>query len=145
MAQEKPSKLAEWVVAIRAHAPELRRAAGEWCEQVRDEPVLLWETPAIRYGVYGLCAMLLVACISFGIRMITPPAPAGAGPEATTADFHVLCAHPECGAHFVIHRKFGFSRFPVECPHCGRTSGQRAVPCTAEDCTQRWVLPTGEP
>lgn len=145
MAQEKPSKLSEWGDAIRAHAPEVRRAAGVWVERVREEPLLLWEPPAVRYAVYVLGAIVAIWLINFAMHAIAPPLPVAAGPEATTADFHVICSNAACGRHFVIHKNFGFKGFPVECPFCKQKTGLRAVPCTADKCTQQWVLPPDVP
>jgi len=145
MAQEKPSKLSEWGDAIRAHAPEVRRAAGVWVGRVREEPLLLWEPPAVRYAVYVVGAIVAVWLINFAIHAFAPPLPVAAGPGATTADFHVICSNPACGKHFVVHRKFGFRGFPVACPFCKQKTGLRAVPCTADTCTQQWVLPSDVP
>jgi len=141
MAQERPSRLSEWYLALREHAPTLRQGLADWFEAVRAEPVLLWETPAVRYAVYGIGGIALALCLSTAVSFMTPPPPTGARDAATSADFHVICGNPSCGKHFVIRRDFGFNGFPVGCPHCGRHEGLRAVPCTADDCTQRWMLP----
>ncbi len=141
MAQEKPNRLREWYLAFREHAPTLRQGFGDWLEAVRAEPVLLWQTPAVRYAVYSVVVVVLALSLRWGVSAMTPPPPTGAREVATSADFHVICAHPDCGKHFVIRRAFGFNGFPVSCPHCGQSEGLRAVSCTADDCTQRWMLP----
>jgi len=145
MAQEKPSKLVEWYLALREHAPTLQQGLADWFEAVRNEPVLLWETPAVRYAVYGIGGIVLATCVSLAVSFMTPPPPTGAQEAATSADFHVICANHNCGKHFVIRRAFGFDDFPVPCPYCGRDEGRRAVPCTADDCTRRWILPEADP
>ncbi len=145
MAQEKPSRLIEWYMALREHAPTLRQGFADWLEAVRAEPVLLWATPAVRYTVYGIGAVVLALTLSSAVSLITPPPPTGARDVATSADFHAICANPDCGKHFVVRRSFGFNGFPVPCPHCGRNEGLRAIPCTADDCTQRWMLPEPGP
>jgi len=144
MAQERPNRLAEWFTAARDHAPQVRRSAGEWLQQVREEPRLIWETPAVRYATYGVVALIGGWLVTVAVAMITPPPPAGAKPEATTADFHVLCANDTCGHHFVINRKFGFSKFPVECPRCKKQTGMAARRCDSPTCRGRWIVPVAK-
>ena len=50
MAQEDPNRLAEWLVAARQRWPEFRKAAVDYCRQVRDEPHLLLETRWVDRG-----------------------------------------------------------------------------------------------
>ncbi len=145
MAQENPNRLVEWLHAIRAHAPTVRQGFANWWEAVREEPVLIWETPAVRYGAYGLGGVITIWLASAGITMFTPPAPEGAKSEATSADFHVICSNSTCQTHFVVHREFGFRGFPVACPKCKEQKGLQAVPCTGDHCTQRWILPDPAP
>lgn len=145
MAQEGPNKLVEWWLAVREYGPTLRRGLADWWQAVRAEPVLLWETPGLRYALYGLGGLLVLWIGSVGTTMLAPPLPEGAKPEATSADFHALCSDPTCHTHFVVNREFGFRAFPVKCPTCNKETGNRAVLCTGEACTQRWVLPESEP
>ncbi len=141
MAQERPNPLIEWLMILRKQAPILRERIGDWIEQVREEPALIWATPAVRYVAYGLGAMVIVWVATGIAGAITPPPPASARPTATTADFHVVCSDPQCGHHFVIHREFGFHRFPVQCPRCERTTGVSARRCSSPTCQGRWVAP----
>lgn len=141
MAQEKPNRLVEWYLLIKRQAPVLREHLLDWSQAVREEPTLLWHTPAIRYAVYLLVGVLLVTTVGWGVNMLTPPPPPGAKPEATTADFHVLCTNPACGVHFAVRRPFGFDDFPVVCPHCHEKSGFAARRCPSPTCKGRWVVP----
>lgn len=141
MAQEDPNRLAEWLLAFREHAPVIRRRFLDWLEVVREEPVLLWHTPVIRYATYGAGGLMLVWMATGLVAMIVPPPPASARPTATTADFHVICNDADCGRHFVIHREFGFRGFPVACPKCDRPSGMKARPCNSASCQGRWIVP----
>ena len=141
MAQERPNPIIEWLTILRKQIPVLREHVEDWVEQVREEPALIWATPAVRYVTYGLSAMV-VLWVATGIAgAITPPPPASARATATTADFHVVCADPQCGHHFVIHREFGFHRFPVQCPRCEKMTGFSARRCNSPTCLGRWVAP----
>jgi hypothetical protein len=110
-------------------------------EAVKEEPRLFWDTTAVRYTAYGVGGLLSVWLVSWLATSLAPPRPADAKPEATTADFHVICTHPDCGEHFVIHRKFGFNRYPVECPKCRRQTGMAARLCSSSVCQGKWVVP----
>ena len=113
MAQEKPSRLADWVVAIRHHAPTVQRRAQDWLRACMQEPRLIWEAAAIRYATYLAAGLLLVWLARWTVELLTPPPPPNARPRATTADLHVVCVNHDCNAHFVDNREFGFSDFPV--------------------------------
>ncbi len=141
MAREDPNRLAEWLLVLREQVPVVRQRFENWLAAVREEPVLIWETTAVRYSAYATGGLLLV-WLTIGLAgMLAPPPPANAKPTATTADFHVICADARCGHHFVINRKFGFRRFPVNCPTCGRKTGARARRCSSQSCRGRWVAP----
>lgn len=141
MAQEDPSRLGELWALARAQFLVARQHLEDWLSAVREEPVLLWQTPAVRYSVYGLAAIVLMQVVLSVVGLLVPPPAADAQPMAKTADFHVLCSSAECGHHFVIHRKFGFSRFPVECPKCRQATGMAARRCSSGTCRGRWVVP----
>lgn len=139
MAQEKPNPLTEWLHAVRAQVPILCERAGAWLRAIREEPALVWQTPAVRYAAFGLLALVVVLGIRTGIGMITLPLPPEAGQAATSADFHVICSKPDCGQHFVIHRELGFRKFPVACTKCREVTGASARRCHSSTCRGRWV------
>lgn len=141
MAQEKPNSLTEWLQAARTQAPIARDRAAEWLAAARDDPALIWRTPAIRYGVYGLAAVVVMVAVRAGIGLFATPVPVDAGPVATSADFHVVCSDEACQSHFVIHRDFGFNDFPVECAKCKKATGQPSRRCHSSTCQGRWVTP----
>jgi len=141
MAQENPNRLAEWVELARAQVPVLRKRLEEWLAAVREEPAVLWEATAVRYTVYGLGAVMLAWLALWLARGLAPPPPASAKPEATTADFHVVCVNQKCGHHFVINRAFGFHKFPVECPACRGKTGMEGRRCFSSTCQGRWIAP----
>lgn len=141
MAYEGPNRLGEWYEALREQVPVVRKGFSDWREQVREEPSLIWQTPAVRYVVYGVGAAITLWVVTFAIALITPPPPKGARAQATTADFHVVCTESGCGHHFVMHRDFGFDDFPVKCGECGKLSGYSARPCNSAKCGGRWVAP----
>ena len=143
MAQEPPKRIVEWYLLARARAPEVRRLAAEWLSQVLEEPRLLWETPTLRYLVYGSGGLLAV-WLFVGLVNMFQPANQAARPAATTADYHVICADPECGRHFQINRKFGFRAFPVQCPACRGETGRAARRCSSPTCKGAWVVPVDD-
>lgn len=139
MAQEGPNRLAEWLLLLREQVPAVRRRFEEWLAAVREEPALIWETLAVRYATYAAGLLVLMWLTVWAVEMITPPPPASARPAATTADFHVVCTDTACAHHFAIRRKFGFHKFPVECPKCEKKTGIRARRCGSQTCQGRWV------
>lgn len=141
MAQEGRNRLVEWYQVLRKQVPIARQRVEDWGKAVRAEPRLAWETPALRYLVYGLAGLLLLWVVLGVAHSIAPPPPATARPQTTSADFHVVCANRQCGYHFVIHREFGFSKFPVVCPKCEQRTGMQARRCNSPTCRGRWVAP----
>ena len=141
MAQERPNRLAEWLLLIRRQMPIVREHFAAWLEALREEPRLIWETSAVRYTVYGLAGVMLIWLATTLSGWLTPPLPPSARAAATTADFHVVCSDSRCAHHFVIHRKFGFDDFPVKCPQCQRQSGVSARRCNSAACGGRWIAP----
>lgn len=142
MAQERPNRTTEWIIALRKQLPALAGQFNDWVREVRKEPRLFWETSAVRYVTYLLSGTILILGARCGVNMVAAPPPEAAVPQARTADYHVLCSRPECGHHFVVHRKFGFSRFPVECPKCRNGSGEEALRCYSSTCKGRWTYRT---
>lgn len=141
MAQEDRSWLVEWLEAARSQVPVIRLHVKEWFATVGEDPNLIWETAAVRYTVYGLGGVVLMWLASAVPGMFTPPLPPSARAEATTADYHVVCVNPQCDNHFVIHREFGYSGFPVDCAKCGEHTGKPARRCSSGTCRGRWVVP----
>ena len=137
MAQEEPNRFVEWFHLLRGQIPVIRQHLKDWVEAVREEPVLIWQTVAVRYAAYGLGAVVLL----WGAYQVagTFAPPATATPQAKTADFHVVCTNPDCRHHFVIHREFGYRKFPVECPKCHKRTGAQARRCNSATCRGRWV------
>jgi len=141
MAQENPNRLSEWLEVAKAQAPVLRRNLAEFAGAVRENPGLLWGSRTVRYSTYGLGGLMLVWIVGGAVSLLTPAPPASAKPIATSADFHVVCGQADCGHHFVIHRDFGFRKFPVPCPKCHRETAMPARRCTSPKCGGRWVAP----
>jgi hypothetical protein len=141
MPVEEPGKISQWMHAFRMWLPSARQRSAEWYETVREEPALVWHTPAVRYGLYAIGALVLVLIVQWGIGFLSAGGPE-VQPPAKTASFHVLCSTPNCRYHFVINRKFGFDSFPVECPKCHQETGQRAYQCFSKTCNGRWTYGT---
>ncbi len=139
MPVDKESRLALWIGAVREWAPTVRPRLVEWWEVIRENPVLIWQTPAVRYSVYGLGLIVAVLVLQWGASLLLPPQMVGSEP-ARTAQFHVLCSNPSCGHHFVIERKFKFKDFPVQCPKCHQQTGHRAVRVNTGPDRGKWVI-----
>lgn len=137
MAQEQHNRFVEWLHLLRNQLPIFRRQAAQWAGEVREEPRLLWETPAVRYVTYGVVGLVLLLVASRIPRMFGPPLPPNAKAVAKTADYHVICTDEDCGHHFVINREFGFRGFPVHCPKCQKETGHQAIRCACG----RWIVP----
>ena len=75
MAQEKPNRLAEWVVLLRHQIPVWRDRTARWFDAVRDEPILVWHTPAVRYGVYAVGGALGTWLLATAANMFLPAPP----------------------------------------------------------------------
>lgn len=136
------NRLIYWFFLIKDEwLPSQRRRLGEWFTACRAEPSLIWQTPQVRYSVYGLGGLAAVLCVITLVHTITPPPPANARPRATTATFHVVCSEPECDHHFMVERKFSFKKFPLQCPKCQKQTGQSAMRCFSETCKGKYVLP----
>ena len=134
------SRLIAWYLLIKDEwLPAQRQKLGEWWSAVREEPRLLWDTPQVVYGLIGLGGLVVILVAVSLLNAFTPPPPANARPEATTANFHVVCSRSECLHHFMIERNFGFDDFPVECPRCHHQTGQLALRCRSNTCGGRYV------
>ncbi len=140
MAQEDRNRLVEWFGILRDRAPLMKDRVADWVADARQEPALVWETPAVRYTAYVLGGLMLL-WVASGLAGSIAPIPTNAEPQATSADFHVVCSDKWCGQHFVINRRFGFSKFPVPCAKCGKRTGVRSRRCHSQTCDGRWVAP----
>jgi hypothetical protein len=141
MAQEKPNRLAEWLLIARSNYPLLRRRLAAWAEAVREEPGLIWQTRASRYTIYSIGLLILLWGTSTVSNSLAGAAPESIPDRATTGDFHAVCSRAACEHHFVVHREFGFDDFPVKCSKCGQETGMAARRCTSQECNGRWTAP----
>lgn len=140
MAQEDRNRLIEWLDILRDRVPFMRERVADWVADAREEPALVWETPAVRYTVYALGGLMLL-WVASGVAGSIAPMPTNAVPQATTADFHVVCSDNWCSQHFVVNRSFGFNQFPIPCAKCGMQTGVRSLRCYSNTCGGRWVAP----
>jgi len=142
MPVEKDPKLGLYVDALKAWLPTVRERFTAWGQACREEPSLIWQTPAVRYTTYvvgGLLASWLL------VSVVNMFAPQNATAPARTADFHVICTNTGCGHQFVVNRKFGFDKFPVVCPRCQKATGERAIRCSGGPRDGAWVRATETP
>ncbi|NOT00034.1 MAG: hypothetical protein HOP29_05355 [Phycisphaerales bacterium] len=118
-----------------------RHQFNEWINAAKQEPALIWQTPAVRYAVYIVASVIGILVIRTTIGLIQP-SPKEVVPRATTANFQVICTNQGCWHHFMIERKYRFTGFPVECPTCHQISGQQAMRCDSTTCRGRLVPST---
>ncbi|MEE9295882.1 MAG: hypothetical protein V3W34_13100 [Phycisphaerae bacterium] len=135
---------AEMWEAARERTSTASHQLRQWGVAVREEPVLIWQTPAVRYGLYALGGLVLFLVLKTAMGMLQLPTPEHFQPRAKTAHFQVLCSNPACGKYFVIERRFKFRKFPVTCPYCREPSGHRALRCTSKTCRGGMVIAVEE-
>lgn len=134
----KEPKLGLLLDAIRDGIPVVKAKLREWFDACREEPTLFWQTPAIRYGTYGLVGIIGALIISAVANSFVPNV--DVKEQATTTDHRVICTNTDCGAMFVIDRPFRFNKYPVTCPKCSKKTGQPAIRCNSKSCNGRWVV-----
>ena len=137
------NRWAEWWGIAKERSESARVGFNEWCQACREEPSLIWATPAVRYTTYVIAGLIAALVIRAVVEMIQPVPTSEMTPRARTAHFDVICTNPECGRHFVIDRKFGYDSFPVTCPYCKQKTGYHALRCNSERCRGR-LVPTIE-
>ncbi|MCP4249103.1 MAG: hypothetical protein GY778_18830 [bacterium] len=141
MPPPRQSRLIAWYLLLKDEwIPAQWRGLSAWGQAAREEPRLIWETPQVRYAVYGIGVLIGVGVLVWLASALGPPQK-DVQPRAKTADFHVICLDDDCGHHFLINRKFGFDRFPVTCPRCEGQTGHRAQRCHSRACAGRYVAP----
>jgi hypothetical protein len=126
----------EWRQIARERIEVARHGLREWADACREEPVLIWQTPAVRYTVYSIGALVIILILRGAVGLLEPKG-VSHQPRAATANFDVICDNAECQHTFAIQRKFKFRKFPVTCPHCNERTGQRALRCPSESCRGR--------
>jgi len=134
------NRWAEWVQIGKERKEAARVSFNEWVEQVKLEPTLIWQTPAVRYTTYAIGSIVAVLIVRTAIDMIQPVPASMITPRARTADFNVICSNPQCRKNFTIQRKFNFHDFPVKCPFCKQMTGQHAMRCRSETCHGKLVI-----
>ncbi len=132
----------EWLEIGKARRESASINLREWWTAAKEEPELVWQTPAVRYTTYITGGLLMVLALRTAVDMFQPVNPAMMTPPAKTAYFDVICSNAACGRHFVIERKFSFHRFPVTCPFCKQPTGQRALRCPSATCHGRMTIVT---
>ncbi len=126
--------------AVKERKAAMRDGLRQWSEAVKAEPELIWQTPAVRYTVYGIGALITILILRTAMNMLQPVDVSRFQPRAKTAHFDVICSNPDCGRHFVIQRRFKFHKFPVTCAYCSQLAGQRALRCASDSCSGRLAM-----
>ncbi len=137
------NRWSEWWEIARERHEAVRVGFNNWFEACREEPTLIWQTPAVRYTTYVVGLLIAALMVRAVIEAIQPIPTDAMTPRADTAHFDVICTNPDCGRHFIIDRKFGYDNFPVRCPYCNQESGRHALRCNSDRCRGR-LVPTIE-
>jgi len=140
----KPNPFKQFWHAFREWLPGAQAQVLETWEAIREEPAQIWNSVAFRCGMLALGGIILIVAARFTTSMLVPNAPDGHRQLSKTANFEVFCSNPSCKHHFLINKPFGYDRFPVKCPKCGKQTGERAVRCDSRTCQGRLVLPRKE-
>lgn len=99
-----------------------------WQLEVKDDPTLLWRTPAIRITFY----LILGIAILFAARWATHTlvdAGASVDPAKKKATLFVACTNPECLKSGNSSVAMDFKEWPLKCDTCGQPTVYRATLC----------------
>lgn len=113
----------------------------QWREDLKEDPSLLWRTPAIRITFYLVLAVGLILAVRWGTNTL-----AGAGAankeDVKKSTLYVSCTDPNCLKSFNATVAMDFKTWPLKCDQCGQLTVYRATLCKV---CRNWyaVAPTG--
>jgi len=124
-------KARDFVAAVPSRWTELK-------DSVRRDPKLLLQSPAARGLLFGLAVAVCVLVFVGVVEQIAPEPPAGVWEASANGSFQVICSDSECGHRWTMVQQLDFDDWPVDCPNCEQTTGQRLLRCPGDACG-RWV------
>lgn len=127
---------------LREQLGEFQEASKNLAHEVKNDPQRFLDNPITRVSGLILAGIFGLVLISWGVKAITPPPPAGIEDDPTAA-IHVACTEPNCRAHWVAKLPMDFTEWPLKCRKCGAKSVYRAKRCPE---TKRWyAVAPGQP
>lgn len=141
MSSKKPPSAVDLPHKLRATLESAEQVRGDWItalrrwrEAVREDPLLIWRTPAVRIALFALLAVVLFLFARWAIPTFTPAAGGRNFEKATdTATLFVACSRTECLDQRSIRLPMDPStwkeRWPLTCEKCGQKSVYRAQRC----------------
>lgn len=115
----------------------------QWRADIRDDPWIIWRSPATRIGIWCALGLVLILIIQAGIDWTRPADVKQHLDKATPwTTLFVSCANPLCRHSFTAHTAMDFRNWPMSCEKCGARSVYRATRCTR--CGQWYALAPGQ-
>ena len=99
-----------------------------WQAELKDDPTLLWRTPAVRIGLYLILGIALLLSVRWATHSLAG-AGAGADPARKMATVFVACTNPECLKSGSARVAMDFKEWPLKCETCGQLTVYRATIC----------------
>jgi hypothetical protein len=130
MNADRPPLLANLPHRLRERAAKLRGNLRQWSADVREDPGLLWRTPAIRVAFWLGVGLVAFFAARFAANAILPAdADAEFKQPTQLATLYVACINPECRESYTTRQPMNFSAWPLTCRKCGRATVYRATLC----------------
>lgn len=143
MSDKRGHRLSDIPHQVRDHLQGLPDRLEDMREGLREDPLALFRTPAVRVTgliVIGIVVILLIKWFVEGLQ----PTGSLAFQEATPyALLYVACANPDCRAAYTTRQPMDFDSWPLTCEKCGQPTVYRATLC--KTCGHWFAVPPGTP
>lgn len=144
MSEDRLPSLANLPHRIRAGLANWPAGYRQWREDLRQDPALLWQTPAVRIVLWIVLGIILVSGLYWAIATFTPSGTDSLFVEPTPlATLYVACTNPDCRAHYNTKQPMDFDSWPLKCEQCGSESVYRAKLCSV--CRRWFATAPGQP
>jgi len=114
---------------LRERKEDFSSNFSQWKADVREDPSLLWRTPAIRWSLIVLLAIGAVVTSIYVTQSLTPAAGEGWEAATRTATIYVACTDPACRRSHAAQVPMSFRDWPMKCDFCGGERVYRATLC----------------
>lgn len=101
-----------------------------WREAFRENPRVIWRSPAVRLGGLALLAIVIIMGVQTLIGALAPRSGVGGGGRyLQEATLYVACTNAACRASYTTQQALDFKGWPLKCQKCGGASVYRASRC----------------